>query len=162
MKKFIGTDLHIENALIDKIMGKTQHDTGSYSEEVLGNIKICRIRISNEQEEREYSCRMGTHITVFTPKIWQMESLEISSASEHISKELRGLIKGVSSALVVGLGNERLTADSIGPLTAKKINVTRHIRLIDPSALEARGLSSVSAVSCGVMGETGVRSLEVV
>ena len=162
MKKFIGTDLHMENAFVDKIIGKIPQDTGVYSEEALGNIRICRIRISNEQEARDYNCRKGTNITVFTPKLWEMESADIKNASDKISKELRTLINGARSALVVGLGNDRLTADSIGPLTAKKINVTRHIKLIEPTVLLANGLCSVSSVSCGVLGETGVRSLEIV
>ena len=162
MEKFISTDLHMENAFIDKIMGKTQRESGLYSEDTLGNIRICRIRISNEREAREYNCRKGTHITVFTPKLWEMESADIRYASKQISRELRALIKEARSVLVAGLGNDRLTADSIGPLTARKINVTRHIGLMEPSALEESGLCSVSAVTCGVVGETGVRSLEVV
>lgn len=62
-----------------------------------------------------------------------------------------------SSILVVGLGNERSTPDSLGPLVIENIIVTRH--------LEVLGLNSnrvVSAIKPGVMGETGIETKDII
>ena len=62
-----------------------------------------------------------------------------------------------SSCLIVGLGNEKSTPDSLGPLVINDIIVTRH--------LEALGLNSsrvVSAIKPGVMGETGIETKDII
>ena len=62
-----------------------------------------------------------------------------------------------SSILVVGLGNERSTPDSLGPLVIENIIVTRHLEIL--------GLNSsrvVSAIKPGVMGETGIETKDII
>lgn len=58
--------------------------------------------------------------------------------------------------LVVGLGNRMITPDAVGPLTAEKILVTRHLKKLTLPSLPP--LRSVCAVSPGVMGQTGIES----
>ena len=61
------------------------------------------------------------------------------------------------SCLIVGLGNEKSTPDSLGPLVVDDIIVTRH--------LESLGLNSsrvVSAIKPGVMGETGIETKDII
>ena len=62
-----------------------------------------------------------------------------------------------SSALVIGLGNDDSTPDSLGPLVIDNIIVTRH--------LESLGLNSnrvVSAIKPGVTGETGIETKDMI
>ena len=64
------------------------------------------------------------------------------------------------SILVVGLGNEQVTPDALGPKVATQIDVTRHILNYMPEVLES-GTREVSAVSPGVLGTTGIETQEI-
>ena len=92
------------------------------------------------------------------------ESELIKAVTEALSAELTGLIdKGGASGtvLVVGLGNRAVTPDALGPKTAEKILVTRHIKQYMPDAIP-NGVRSVCAVSPGVLGVTGIETMEVI
>lgn len=65
-------------------------------------------------------------------------------------------IKSNDSALVVGLGNEKSTPDSLGVRVIDDIIVTRHFDLM---GLKRR---SVSAIKPGVTGETGIETKDIV
>ena len=70
-------------------------------------------------------------------------------------------LKDDATILVVGLGNRYITPDSLGPKVAEQIYVTRQITTYLPDAV-SQPLRSVCAVSPGVMGVTGVETLEIV
>ncbi len=76
---------------------------------------------------------------------------------EELSKMLPADIN--SPVLVVGLGNRDVTPDSLGPLTIEKTLVTRHIM---DSIHTLCDLRSVCAVAPGVLGVTGIETVEVV
>ena len=61
--------------------------------------------------------------------------------------------------LVVGLGNRDVTPDSLGPLTIEKTLVTRHIM---DGVHSPADLRSVCAVAPGVLGVTGIETVEIV
>ncbi len=63
---------------------------------------------------------------------------------------------------VVGLGNADMTPDAIGPDTVRRLTVTRHLRAFDEALFAALGCTELSALSPGVMGQTGVESGELV
>ena len=63
-------------------------------------------------------------------------------------------------ALVVGLGNRDITPDAIGPEAVKNLIVTRHLQTGPDEALP--GLMRVAACQPGVLGQTGIESLELV
>jgi spore protease len=63
------------------------------------------------------------------------------------------------SCLIIGLGNDKSTPDSLGPYTVNDIIVTRHIKEIAGS-LE-KGYREVSAFNPGVMGTTGIETSKV-
>lgn len=60
-----------------------------------------------------------------------------------------------SQILVVGLGNDFVTPDALGPLVINKIEVNRHLEECDDKYI-------VSAMCAGVMGQTGMESKDVV
>lgn len=76
-----------------------------------------------------------------------------------LAESLRDLAGGAEKVLVAGLGNRHLTADSLGPLTVDGIFATRHIMRLSRE-LETGGLTEVSAVETGVLGQTGIESTE--
>ncbi len=63
-------------------------------------------------------------------------------------------LKNKSEILVVGLGNDFVTPDALGPLVINKIEVNRHLEHVDKY--------SVSAICPRVMGQTGMESSQIV
>ena len=62
--------------------------------------------------------------------------------------------------MVVGLGNMQVTPDSLGPKVVQDIEVTRHIINYMPQYVED-GTRSVAAIAPGVLGTTGIETVEV-
>lgn len=64
-------------------------------------------------------------------------------------------LKEGSSVLVVGLGNDFVTPDALGPLVINKIEVNRHLE-------KKPDQYCVSAMCPGVMGQTGMESKDII
>ena len=89
---------------------------------------------------------------------------ELEKAAEVFSEELGVIIdKHINKedeVLVVGLGNIYVTPDALGPKVINDIEVTRHIINYLPQYVE-KGTRMVSAISPGVLGTTGIETLEI-
>lgn len=83
-------------------------------------------------------------------------------AAQAVAQELQALLqlKEKTRVLVVGLGNEAVTPDALGPKTVAGLFLTRH--LIEHLPEHFGTLRSVSAVAPGVLATTGVETLELV
>lgn len=136
----------------------------SQKEEVDENIKIERVKITNENGEKAIGKPMGNYITIDIKKLKIAQDEELKKASETLANELRKVIdehidkKG--EILVVGLGNIYVTPDALGPKVINNIEVTRHIINYLPQYVE-EGTRMVSAISPGVLGTTGIETLEI-
>ncbi len=116
--------------------------------------------LTNEAAEK-LSKGVGKYITI--------EMIPFSDAAavsedriNAIADALKMLIPdGNVPCLVAGVGNIDITADALGPKTAGRIFATRHI---GASLKKQIGLSddlrSVSAISSGVLGQTGIETGE--
>ena len=129
---------------------------------------VSRIKIDTDEAASALQKSKGLYITIEAPDLVLRESELIKAVTEALSAELTGLIdkgsaKGSASGtvLVVGLGNRAVTPDALGPKTAEKILVTRHIKQYMPDAIP-NGVRSVCAVSPGVLGVTGIETMEVI
>lgn len=69
-------------------------------------------------------------------------------------------IEDDDTCLVIGLGNDKSTPDSLGPKTINNIEVTRHIYELF-NTLE-KGYRVVSALNPGVMGTTGIETSDII
>ena len=92
----------------------------------------------------------------------KFSSVEIKNELINIlKKELLSFIKSfnikIKHILIVGLGNESNTADSIGPKTIKKINVNFNIDNINNN-----NIIKVSALIPGVLGITGIETNKII
>lgn len=67
----------------------------------------------------------------------------------------------IESALVACLGNDRITADALGPLTSNYILSTRHM-VMDDSISVFDNLFPVSTITTGVLGDTGIETAEII
>ncbi|MED9923963.1 MAG: GPR endopeptidase [Clostridia bacterium] len=88
----------------------------------------------------------------------------MQKASETLTEELRKIIDlhvdKQGEILVVGLGNIYVTPDALGPKVINEIDVTRHLINYLPQYVE-EGTRMVSAIAPGVLGTTGIETVEI-
>lgn len=129
------------------------------------NIKTSKVKILNEEGEQALGKPKGMYITIDVKNLKIAQEEEIQKASEVVSNELKELIGThigkEDDILVVGLGNVYVTPDSLGPKVISYIDVTRHLLKYAPQYLE-EGTRPVSAISPGVLGTTGIETLEII
>ena len=102
----------------------------------------------------------GRYVTVDLRRAKLVREEDFDCAATLLAAELRRLMgRGGGSTLVVGLGNRDVTPDSLGPLAIEKTLVTRHIMDSAHSPLDLR---SVCAAAPGVLGVTGIETVEIV
>ena len=130
-----------------------------------GNIKITEVKVINENGANSIGKPVGSYITMDIKELRTATDENIENYGNVLSNELKKLIDKHTTKqdeiLVVGLGNIYVTPDSLGPKVINEIDVTRHILKYMPEVLE-EGTRSVSAISPGVLGTTGMETLEIV
>jgi len=130
-----------------------------------GNIKITEVKVTNENGANSIGKPIGSYITIDINKLKLATDEEIENYGNILSGELKKLIdkhvQKQDEILVVGLGNLYVTPDSLGPKVINEVDVTRHILKYMPEALE-EGTRAVSAISPGVLGTTGIETLEII
>ncbi len=133
-------------------------------EKVNDNILISRVKVINKNGEEAIGKLQGNYITIDVKNLKIASEEEIQMASEAVTKELKVLlekhIQGKDSILVVGLGNIYVTPDALGPKVINEIDITRHLLEYMPEVLD-QNTREVSAISPGVLGTTGIETLEI-
>ena len=124
-----------------------------------GNFLLTRIVIDSEAGAQSMHRPQGEYLTLEFPPLTDYFQKE-QAGVELLAGELRRMLPKEGTVLVVGLGNPEITPDRIGPLTARGVLATRHIRgeLARSAGLE--DLRSVAVLSVGVLGQTGVETVE--
>lgn len=151
------TDLALElsEGLKEKTEGVEQ------SSETDGDIKITRIKITSEKGERAINRPIGEYITLEFPPLFKIS--DYSSLENAVIRELHRLLSEKKERiLVAGLGNTDITPDAVGPLTVRQILATRHITGQFAESIGLKGLKSVSVISPGVLGQTGIETTELI
>ena len=160
------TDLALERRDILKKSNNLEEIDGieTESEDIDENLKVTRVKITNENGEKSIGKPIGTYITIDIKKLKLAEEEEIQKSAEALSKELKQIINlhvdFKDDILVVGLGNIYVTPDSLGPKVINDIDVTRHIIKYLPQYIDENA-RPVSAISPGVLGTTGIETLEI-
>jgi spore protease len=105
---------------------------------------------------------VGTYLTLETGPRQGRDEHYFENIVQAVSQELGGLLKleNAAPALVVGLGNRRVTPDAMGPWAVENTVATRH--LVEHMGETFGDFRPVSAVATGVLGSTGVESGELV
>lgn len=133
-----------------------------YEEEENG-IKITTAIIKEGTGEEESGKNAGTYLTLDVGKIWQTDFQRFEHIAKVLAHRLEGLIpQEEGCVLCVGLGNENITPDSLGPETVGGLLVTRHIKSIDEDFYKNAGFGCVAAIETGVLAQTGVESAEII
>ena len=133
-------------------------------EDINKDIKITRVKVLNENGEQAIGKKKGNYITIDIKNIKIAGEEDIQKASEAVTKELKVLISNLvgnqDDILVVGLGNLYVTPDALGPKVIQDIDITRHLLTYMPDVLD-KDTRPVSAVSPGVVGTTGIETVEI-
>lgn len=129
-----------------------------YSEQ---NARITAIEITNQNGAEAIGKPIGKYITVEVPPFSQDAEI-LDGRLTAVTGELRRLIPQTGTVLVAGLGNNSITSDALGPLTAQKIFATRHIGKELAEALGFERLRSTAAIAPGVLGQTGIETGEII
>jgi len=105
----------------------------------------------------------GTYITVEAPGIRQPNRQAHRDLAQLLSLKLSSLfhLPDHANVLLVGLGNWNATADSLGPKVINMSLVTRHLYRLTPQEIRS-GMRSVSALAPGVLGITGIETVEII
>ena len=160
------TDLANERRDVIKKSNKLEQIDGIETEKEKINDKLCveRVKITNENGEQTIGKQMGDYITIDIKELKYAQEEEIQKSAETLSLELRKIIdKHITKkedVLVAGLGNMYVTPDSLGPKVINNIDITRHILKYLPQYID-KDTRPVSAISPGVLGTTGIETLEI-
>ena len=160
------TDLALERREIFRKNNNLEEIDGIEIEnkEIDPNLKVTKVDITNQNGEQAIGKPIRTLITIDIQKLRLAEEAEIQKSAEILSEELKEIInKHIESKddiLVVGLGNIYVTPDSLGPKVINDIDVTRHIIKYLPQYIDENS-RPVSAISPGVLGTTGIETLEI-
>lgn len=133
-------------------------------------IRISRVRIETEKGAKVMGKPVGTYLTVEAPNLGVPDEGYHREISEELSGYIKELIEKLGlldkedlSVLIVGLGNRQVTPDALGPYVVENLCVTRHIvKEYGKYAMGMEHANLVSAIVPGVMGQTGMETVEIV
>ena len=158
----IRTDLAMEAIGPEGARGKTKIPGVQVSIWEEGSITITEVVIDGEAGVRTLGKPMGRYITLECGAVRTGAPEARRAVSSLLAEELaRMLPEGDGPVMVVGLGNRQVTPDSLGPMTIDRTLVTRHIFEELPDSVDDR-MRPVCAVAPGVLGVTGIETLEMV
>lgn len=164
---FFRTDMAVERRDLYKTANKLENEIEGIEceEEKLEDITVTRVKIINEDGERALDKKRGNYITIDVKKINNITEEKEKKIIDTFSKELTEIIKkhvnNNEEILIVGLGNLYAIPDSLGSKVVQNIEITRHIKIYLPDAID-KNTRSVSAITPGVLGTTGIETVEIV
>ncbi|MGI5891773.1 MAG: GPR endopeptidase, partial [Bacillota bacterium] len=129
--------------------------------EKINDIKITNISILNEQGEKTMGKPIGQYITIELSGIEAHKDV-IADASAVVAKILQPLLPQIrqNGILVIGLGNNHATPDSLGPRVVDYTMATRH--LFQCNAEICDNLQPLCTLAPGVLGITGIETAEII
>ena len=131
------------------------------SVEKFNDIKVTNVLVK-EVGSKKINKKIGNYITIEFSDITDYDHSE--ALKEVFSKKLKCLLEKMkinssASCLIIGLGNDKSTPDALGPLVINNILVTNHLFLYGDVE---KGFRKVSAISPGVMGQTGIETSDLI
>ncbi|GFZ30926.1 germination protease [Clostridium zeae] len=159
----VRTDLAVEARELYKQINKREADGIISEEEEIDNIKITTVKIMNEDGAAKIGKPIGTYITIDIPEFTHYDGEIMDDVSEVLNNSMQKLIGSNTSktALVVGLGNWKVTPDALGPKVVEKLMITRHLKAVMPDSID-ESVRPVCALAPGVLGITGIETGEII
>lgn len=152
------TDLALEAA--QQIINEdTSFDGCDINETKYDGVTVTEVIIKTDEAAKRIGKPVGKYITIDCPGIRTGERDEYEKIKKQLLNYIKKFTKNKKNILVVGLGNRNITPDSLGPKVADGIIVTRHLIY---KKLIKDNVPSVSAISPGVLGITGIETGEII
>lgn len=131
------------------------------ADKVVDGFAVTTVRILDANGAKKLCKPIGNYVTIELEPQARREPEALERGAAALREELAAMLqlKEGDSVLVVGLGNAQITADAIGPVTAKNTLATRH--LVEQTE-EFRSFRPVSVLETGVLGLTGIESAEII
>ena len=157
------TDLAVET---DELLARARQKAVGYikkQSQIDEDISVTEIDIESEDGAAAFGKPVGKYITLEVNGILDEKDGIKERASHALAEELKKLIKFhyYLKVLVVGLGNEKVTPDSLGPHTVDKIKITSHLFKI----FECDGdweMANVAGFTPSVTGVTGMETADLI
>ena len=124
-------------------------------------VGVTEVVIDENEAARMLGKPRGNYLTLESPLLRARDPDARLAVSGMLAEEIARLLPegdGRAPALVVGLGNRGITPDSLGPGVVDRTLATRHLM----NQYRQTNLRSVCAVAPGVLGVTGIESMELV
>ena len=129
-------------------------------------VRVTTVRIETENGAAVMGKPVGNYITLEAPKMAEADESYHREISGKLMEVLEGCLpekEDGQSILIIGLGNRNVTPDALGPLVVEHLDITRHlVKEYGKYALAGEADRLVSAVVPGVMGQTGMETVEIV
>ncbi|MBQ3269437.1 MAG: GPR endopeptidase [Clostridia bacterium] len=125
-------------------------------------VAVTEVRITDNEAAHRLGKPKGAYLTLECPLLRDRDPDARLAVAALLGEELARALPeeaGKAPVLVVGLGNRSITPDALGPGVVDRTLVTRHMLSapgVDP------GMRSVCAIAPGVLGITGIESMELV
>ena len=125
------------------------------------SVTVTTSAILTDDISKKYMKRKGQYVTVETDGKKLNRDVKMECA-KTLSRELNKMLEkeDKKSVLAIGLGNEGLTADSLGPLTLKKLEITRHY--FEEGVNLPLRYGSLAGFCPSVLGVTGIESYDII
>lgn len=157
------TDLAVET---EQLLGEARQQAQGYikkQSQIDEDISLTEIKITTEDGERAFGKPRGTYITLEVKGLLEEKNGIKERAARALASRLKEMIKFdyFLKVLVVGLGNEKVTPDSLGPHTVDKVKITSHLFKI----FECDGdweMANVSGFNPSVTGVTGMETADLI
>lgn len=166
MEHKIRTDLALEVRDMYKKAQNIEDEIPGIETKIDDSIKdilVTKVSILSEEGATALNKPIGEYITIESPYM----NDEVNEIDEKIISKIAETIKDIShivkkdSVLIVGLGNNDITPDALGPKVAENVQVTRHLVEYAPELLPD-GAREISSVIPGVLGTTGIETSDIV
>ncbi len=162
----IRTDLAIENREVYRKAEKLEEEIPGVEtsvEQVSDDFKITEVKILSEEGANALDKPIGSYYTLEADNL----TLGIESLNEKVENKITEILQKIlnlktdDTVLIVGLGNEDVTPDSVGPKVVSKIDITSHLIKYVPEYIK-EGTRPVSAIIPGVLGTTGIETSDII
>ncbi len=159
----VRTDMAVEAR--DIVRGEERREIpGVKSERAdLPGLRVTRVTIHTEEASGLLKKPRGLYVTIDVPHFKDRDSELRDRLTDQLAEELAPLLARPKAEhiLVIGLGNWNATPDALGPRVVDRLLVTRHLGKVVPEDIRDR-IRPVSAVAPGVLGTTGIETVDIV
>lgn len=124
--------------------------------------------VINKNLAKQINRKEGFYYLVEFENFDKTSNVQMENVEKALSKVIKEILKkekidiNNAKCLIVGLGNDNIIADSVGPSVVDKVIITRHLFNNCEYSTDLQKFNNVCALSPGVMGSTGIETSDII